>query len=216
MLPLLLSAAFLLVPAGKASGAELVDVQAQRNGDLVEVRARATLQAPLALVWATLTDYERLPEFIPGLKRSRIVARNGPSTTVEQSGEARFLFLSVPIEVTIESTERPPNIEVRRISGTLRHLQGRYETEVTSTHPPVVQLRWIGTIAPEEDLPPLIGETLIRMQIQQQFAGMVQEIERREATRREALPGRSGQPAVLTPAAPAPTVPPQALSVPQR
>ena len=216
MLPLLLRAAVLLVLVGNASGSDTIDVQAQRTGDLVAVRARATLHAPLALVWATLTDYERLPEFIPGLKHSRVVARNGPSTTVEQTGEARFLFLSVPIEVTIESTERPPNIEVRRISGTLRHLQGRYETEVSSTHPPVVQLRWIGTIAPEADLPPLIGETLIRMQIQQQFAGMVQEIERRELARRQALPGRSGQPAGLTPAAPAPIAPPQTLSAPQR
>lgn len=161
-----------------------IAVDASRTGDLIEVRAQATIKAPLSVVWATLTDYERLPEFIPGLKKSRIVARNGATTTVEQSGEARFIFVSIPIEVTLESTERPPNIEVRRVAGSLRHLQGRYETEVMSD-PAWVQLRWIGSISPETDLPPLIGNTLVRLSIHQQFAGMVREIERREALRRQ-------------------------------
>ncbi len=176
----------------------------KRNvGDLVEVRARATLHASLSVVWNTLTDYERMPEFIPGLKRSRVVARNGATTTVEQSGEAHFLFLSVPIEVTVETTERPPHIEVRRIAGTLRHLQGRYEIDVLTTDPERVQLRWVGTIAPEVGLPPFIGEALMRLLIEEQFAGMVREIERRQAAR--LLGERSGTASPDTPAAP-PTV----------
>ena len=35
---------------------------------------------------------------------------------MEQTGQARFLFLTVPIAVTLESTERPPDVvEVRRV-----------------------------------------------------------------------------------------------------
>ena len=167
-----------------------IEVDAARAGELIEVRAQATVKAPLAVVWGTLTDYERLPEFIPGLKKSRILSRVGATTTIEQSGEARFLFWSVPIEVTVESTERPPHIEVRRVAGNLRHLRGRYETEVLAD-PSMVQLRWIGTIAPDTALPPFIGKTLVRISIHQQFAGMVREIERREAARRQgaAVPG---------------------------
>lgn len=166
-----------------------LDVETTRNGELIEIRARATISAPLSVVWGTLTDYERLPEFIPGLKKSRVISRVGATATIEQSGEARFLFLSVPIEVTVESTERPPNIEVRRVAGTVRYLRGRYETEV-SGDPPQVQLRWIGAITPETDLPPLVGEALLRSSIQEQFGGMVREIERREALRlQNAAPG---------------------------
>ena len=98
----LLAAALLAGCWLPASGAAQVDVDAARIGDLVEVRALATIDAPLALVWSTLTDYERLPEFIPGLKKSRVIARAGATATIEQSGEARFLFLVVPIEVTVE------------------------------------------------------------------------------------------------------------------
>ena len=36
---------------------------------------------------------------------------------VEQSGEAGFLFLSFPLEVTLASTERPPYVNCQFIRG---------------------------------------------------------------------------------------------------
>lgn len=178
-----LGAVWLALCATPAASDARIEVEAARKGDLIEVRAQATIAAPLAVVWGALTDYEHAPEFVPGLKKSRVIARNGAVTTVEQSGEARFLFLSIPIEVTVEAIERPPVLEVRRIGGSLRHLQGRYETEL-SADPALVHLRWTGSIAPESELPPLVGELLMRLLIQEQFAAMVREIERREAARR--------------------------------
>lgn len=178
-----IAACLLALGAQCALAISEVDVQTSRQGDVIDVHAKATIKAPIEVVWATLTDYERLPEFIPGMKKSRVIARNGATTTVEQSGEAKFLFLTVPIEVTVESTERPPNIEVRRVAGTLRQLRGRYETQVMPD-PGHVQLRWVGSIEPENGLPPLVGEALMRQTIISQFTGMVREIERREAVRK--------------------------------
>ena len=158
-----------------------LDVQAERRGGLIDVRARAVLRAPMTVVWQTLTDYERLPEFIPGIATSRITARRGLVVTVAQTGEARFLFLTVPIAVTLESTELPPHVvEVRRVAGTVAHLQGRYEATPQSNG--TVLLRWSGSISPDAELPPLIETTLVRLLIRDQFAGMVQEIERRAGT----------------------------------
>jgi ribosome-associated toxin RatA of RatAB toxin-antitoxin module len=179
---------FLVVWAHAALAASTVDVQTSRQGDLIEVQAKATIKAPMDVVWATLTDYERLPEFIPGLKKSRIISRKGDTATVEQSGMAQFLFLTVPIEVTLESTERAPHyIEVRRVAGTLRQLHGRYETQAMPDHS-YVQLRWTGFIEPENGLPPLVGESIMRRSILSQFTGMVREIERREAMRKPPEP----------------------------
>jgi carbon monoxide dehydrogenase subunit G len=177
-----LGALLLAFAAPWALAVAVVDVKTSHAGDLVEVRAHASIAAPLDVVWSTLTDYERLPQFIPGLKTSKVIARNGATATVQQSGEARFFFLTVPIEVTLESTESPPTIAVRRVSGNLKQLQGRYETEV-SADGAQVQLRWVGSVAPENGLPPLVGEAMMRRTIRQQFTGMVREIERREAAR---------------------------------
>ncbi len=157
-------------------------VESARTGDMIKVVAQAAVRAPLTTVWGTLIDYERLPEFVPGMKTSRVIARKGATVTVAQTGEARFLFFTIPIDVTVESTELPHHtIEVQRIAGSVRHLQGRYEVQLMATEPPLVQLRWNGSIAPESDLPPLIGQALLRNLIKTQFAGLVREIERRAA-----------------------------------
>jgi carbon monoxide dehydrogenase subunit G len=211
-----IGACLLALWAPCALAKSVVDVRTSRQGDVIDVYTKATIKAPIEVVWATLTDYERLPDFIPGLKKSRVIARKGLTATVEQSGVARFLFLTVPIDVTVESTERPPNIEVRRVSGTLRQLQGRYETEVMPDAS-YVQLRWVGSIEPENRLPPLVGEALMRQSILSQFTGMVREIERREAARKRsaaAPPPIAPQLAPQLAPQPAPQPAPQAASPP--
>jgi hypothetical protein len=83
----------------------------------------------------------------------------------------------------VASTERPPNeIHVRLLKGTLRTLAGGYRIEKLAGDR--VALSWQGLIAAEADLPPLVGELLMRANIGEQFLGMVREIERREALRR--------------------------------
>lgn len=170
--------------AATAHAAEDLSVEAARKGAFVEVRARATIDAPLGVIWAVLTDYEKLPEFVPGLKKSRVASRNGSTVVVEQSGEARFLMFSFPVDVVLEAVEKPhSSIRVRALSGTLRYLEGGYDVEAEPDSGKFI-LRWVGTIAPDVSLPPLLGEVVMRMSIEDQFTGMVREIDRREALRR--------------------------------
>lgn len=173
-----------------AHAAGEVKVEAVRKGEFIEVRASASIGAPLSIIWTTLTDYERLPEFVPGLRKSRVASRRGGTVIVEQSGEARFLMFSFPIDVTLQAIERPPaSIQVRAIAGNLRYFEGGYFVEPDPAGTGML-LRWEGNIIPDVSLPPLIGEVVMRMSIEDQFTGMVREIERRELARRgtEAAP----------------------------
>ena len=172
----------LLAPfAAVLRAADEVSVEARRREDALEVVCRALLDAPVELIWQTLTDYGRLSEFIPGMRRSRVVSQNGPTSVVEQLGDARFLFVSVPIEVTIASTEKPPyEIEAKLLKGNLKKLDGAYRIEPQPGGRAL--LTWTGIIE-AESMPPLIGEMLMRSNIEDQFRGMVREIERRDALR---------------------------------
>lgn len=173
----------LLALAGAARAADDVSVEAIRRDDGLEVSSRALLDAPLELIWQTLTDYGRLAEFIPGMRRSRVTGRRGAAVVVEQSGEARFLFMSYPIEVTLASTERPPYaMEVTMLKGNLKRLDGAYRIEPQAGGR--VLLTWSGVVE-ALSLPPLLGELVMRSNIEDQFRGMVREIERREGQRRE-------------------------------
>ena len=64
----LILAALLCLPVAPAGlrAADDVSVEALRRDDALEVVCKAILEAPLELIWQTLTDYDRLSEFIPG------------------------------------------------------------------------------------------------------------------------------------------------------
>lgn len=176
-----------LLPAGGARADE-VSVEATRRGDALEVVCKAMLDAPLDLIWQTLTDYGRLAEFIPGMRSSRVVGQRGATFIVEQSGVATFLFVSTPIEVTLASTEHPPYaIEVSMIKGNLKRLDGAYRIEPQGGRR--MLLTWTG-IVEAQSMVPLLGEMVMRSNIEDQFRGMVREIERRDALRPEREAGK--------------------------
>jgi len=174
-------AAVLLALAAAGARADNVSVETQRLDGALQVVCRALLEVPAEFAWQTLTDYDHLADFIPGMQRSRVISRNGPLLVVEQLGVARFLFIGIPIEVTLATTEHPPyTIEARMTKGNLKRLEGVYRIEPQAGGR--VQLSWNGLIE-AESLPPLIGELLMRSAIEDQFRGMVREIERRDALR---------------------------------
>jgi ribosome-associated toxin RatA of RatAB toxin-antitoxin module len=174
-------AVLLAVQAAPGRAAEDLSVEAERRGERVDVRARALIAAPVAVVWGVLTDYEHLPRFIPGLAKSVVRSRDGGQLLVEQSGEARFLIFSFPIEVQLEVTERPPQwISSRAVAGNVRRMSGRYEIQPDVEHGTVL-LRYAGEIEPDFKLPPLIGVAALRSTAAEQFTAMVAEIERRAA-----------------------------------
>ena len=130
---------------GAARAADDISVEATRRDEALDVVCRVMLDAPLDLIWQTLTDYNRLAEFIPGMRRSRLIERRGAVAVVEQLGEAGFLFLSFPIEVTIASTERPPYaLEVSLLKGNLKRLEGAYRIEPQGAGR--ILLTWTGIV----------------------------------------------------------------------
>jgi len=176
-----LSSLMAALMCGNANGAEDLTVEAKRAGRAVSVEARATLTAPLELIWGTLTDYDHLAEFVPGMRTSRTIGRRGPAAIVEQEGEAGFLIFSYTINVVVASAEYPPNlIELHVLSGNLRQLDGGYRItggEAAGTW----VLTWSGLIEPSLPVPSFLSVGLMRRNVEAQFAGMVAEIERRQS-----------------------------------
>src|SRR5664279_4638672 len=117
-------------PLKHAVGAENLLVQTSLQGSAVVINAHATIQAPLTLIWSTLTDYNSLSEFIPGMDKSHVIERKGGTATVEQHGSAGFLFFSSPINVVVDSIEEPPYIiGVKKIKGNIKQLEGHYQID---------------------------------------------------------------------------------------
>jgi len=164
--------------------AEDVLFDVQRSGARIDVRASALVSAPIAIVWSTLTDYERLPQFIPGMSSSVVAARQGNRLVVDQVGEARFLFFALPIDVRLEVTQSPPDwVASRAVRGNVRRMTGHYDLHADPARGTVL-VRYYGDIEPDFDLPPLVGLAALRSTVEAQFNALLEEIERRAAAAR--------------------------------
>ena len=172
---LLVLGALATAPAQAATDISVVTTE---QGAAIEVKARAVVHAPIELIWQTLTDYDHLSEFVPGIVSSRVVSRDGAQLVVEQRGSARLWIFSYSIRVTVASTERPyQTIDVHLLQGNLRRLDGGYRIEPRPDGS--TELSWTGLVEPDTPLPTFIRNPVLRRTISEQFTGMVREIERR-------------------------------------
>jgi ribosome-associated toxin RatA of RatAB toxin-antitoxin module len=171
-----------ILAAASARSAQDVVVDAERQGNALAITAHAVLRAPLPLIWHTLTDYDHLAEFIPGMTSSRVLERRRNTAIVEQTGEASFWLFRYSIAVTVKSDEHyPAAIGVRILTGNLRQLVGGYQIETIIGKPDEFVLQWRGIIEPDIFLPFFITEPGLRQIVADQFLGMIREIERRVA-----------------------------------
>ncbi|HEV2218948.1 MAG TPA: SRPBCC family protein [Casimicrobiaceae bacterium] len=85
-----------------------VAIDVERHAGSVVVDASVIVDADATTAWRVLTDYGRYREFVPGLRASRVIAREGAHVTVEQTGLAPWWLLRVPMAVTYDIVESAP------------------------------------------------------------------------------------------------------------
>lgn len=172
------------MPAARpALAAGPIRFDAEGEGELITITASADLRADPRTVWAVISDYDRLAEFIPDMHSSRVIRRDGDEVLVEQTGEFNFLFFRQPIEVRLRVAESPPRrIVARAIGGTLQSLEGRYT--VDSLPDGQVRLSYSGRLVPGFEVPPFVSRMAVRSTMARQFQALVQEIVRRERSAR--------------------------------
>jgi ribosome-associated toxin RatA of RatAB toxin-antitoxin module len=165
--------------AAQSAAAATVAIHATRDGDAIDIRASALLNADGATAWRVLTDYNRYPEFIPELRYSLVIARNDAMVTVEQSGNALVWLFRFPIEITFEVQEFPlRHIRSRAVAGTLRALTSSYALEPASGG---VRLDYVGRVAPGFSVFGQIEQSVVERNIARQFQALADEIERQSA-----------------------------------
>lgn len=145
------------------------------------------MAASLDVAWRTLTDYEHLPQFVPGLQSVRVLRRSRVDglerLLVEQRGEFRWLFYTQPVAVRMDVVQHAPTrVDARGVStpgddaAHLEYFEGRYELEPVGAG---VRVRYTARIVPRFALPPLIGTLAVRQTVTTQFDAMMAEIDRR-------------------------------------
>jgi ribosome-associated toxin RatA of RatAB toxin-antitoxin module len=172
-----LGGALALFTAGVVAAAA-PSINVQQQGTHLLVSGEVALAASAKTAWSVLTDYERVPEFVPGIRMSRVVATEAGGKVLEQQGEMLANNMRMFYQGTLRVVEQPPErIDVQFLSGTFANMQGQWV--ITGKRAPVKLAYRIDYDA----MTPYPSPIMINM-IQQQVAlwvtSVAAEIERRE------------------------------------
>jgi carbon monoxide dehydrogenase subunit G len=116
--PIVLLAATLLLavpqhPAAASADDASSQVSVREEDGLYTVAARFRVDAPPQAVLAVLTDYERIPAFMPGVKSSVVLERHDGHVVVEQDAVSRFMFFSKRVHLMLEVQQEAGVIRFR-------------------------------------------------------------------------------------------------------
>lgn len=174
----LASALLLCSPAARAAEASVT-----REGNMLYVGATVTALAPTSACYTVLTDYEHLPEFVPGIRSSKVVSQPGEMLKVEQVGVAGPSLFGMTVRTTLGLTLTPPGlgpearIDFGSYGGNLRQMYGAW---VIRDHKTGCRIEYRATIETEFPVPPFIGPFVMRRQVEGQLDAISREIERRQ------------------------------------
>jgi ribosome-associated toxin RatA of RatAB toxin-antitoxin module len=153
-------------------------VEVKRAGDGYAVEA--IMFAPVApeRAWDVLTDFDHMDRFVPNVKSSRVIARDGQRVTVEQQGVAHFGALNIPYTSQRQMELQPQSaIRSRQVSGNMK----RVETVMKlSAEGAGTRLDYHLELVPSLLASGVLSEEFLRHEVDEQFNAIIGEMIRRK------------------------------------
>lgn len=164
-----------------------IEVQVKMAGENVIVDVTFAVPATQQEVWAVLTDFDHMADFISNLKESKVISVSEDTLTIFQRGAATYGPVSYPFESTREIRLMPfDKIRTHLISGNMRKMEGTThlideggQTRVTH-HTDTIPEVWI---------PSAVGKVFIEHEMREQFREMRNEIIKRKKANLEEKDG---------------------------
>lgn len=168
--------ALFAVPVATAADPGL-RVSADTTFGVITIEAEMLVPADARTAWAVLTDYDNLASFVPEMKSSRVTSAPGHPKRVEQRGKSGMLSFFTPEHIVFQMDETPhERIKFNKVAGDVRSMRGEWLI-VGNGNP--VKVFYRARIVPKVPLPPLLGATMIELDVESKLAAIRREIARR-------------------------------------
>ena len=144
----------------------------------IRIYATTLVNADAQTVWATLTDYNRLANYVPGMTVSRQLPSTKPGIKiVEQHGEGGLVSLVMPDHVIFAIEEKPyTGIQFRTVAGHGSSVRGEWLIHGQGRQ---VQLSYRAHVVPMLPPPPLLTDGYVQEEIRLRMDALAREAERR-------------------------------------
>jgi uncharacterized membrane protein len=106
-----------VVPHGMARADGGIDVSVREQDGTYTVAATFSVSQPASIALAVLTDYERIPRFMPNVRTSIVVGRADGRTIVEQEAVARLMMFSKRVHLVLDVEEAADGLRFRDMCG---------------------------------------------------------------------------------------------------
>ncbi len=131
----------------------------EANGVFTVGAAFAVSESPQTVI-AVLTDYDRIPTFMPDVEVSRVIERTASGLVVEQKAVSRFMLFSKTVHLLLDVYEHGQAIRFRDRCGTSF---ASYEGGWTiSQHDSLTVVDYQLTAKPTFDVPAFVLKRLLR------------------------------------------------------
>ncbi|MBY0449889.1 MAG: SRPBCC family protein [Cyanobacteria bacterium] len=93
---------------------------------VLQAESKITVDAPIHLVWETLTTPTELKEFLPGYKKSTLLQVRGNQKWFQISQSVIRFFPAVQYQLQVQENPKTYQVQLNRVSGDFKALQGFY------------------------------------------------------------------------------------------
>ncbi|NJD88206.1 MAG: hypothetical protein FIB05_09340 [Betaproteobacteria bacterium] len=175
----LLLAVLLLPATAWAQGGYVRSLTVLRDKGAYHCDAVLFAPVPQSLAFDVLTDVDRMAEWVPNLRQSRVLGRDGNTVLIEQVGLAQFGMLSFNFSTERRLVlNRPTAIDAVQIRGSAN----RYNSSLRLTpETGGTRLDYHAQFEPGLLASIVVSREFMEHEIAEQFTAMIQEMVRRNA-----------------------------------
>jgi ribosome-associated toxin RatA of RatAB toxin-antitoxin module len=158
------------------------EVKVREDGGVYSVMAKFYVSHPPTVALAVLTDYADFPRFMPQIKTSVVLGRDGEHVVVEQEAVSRLLAFSKRVHLILEITETSDALYFRdRCGRSFVRYEGAWRTSERQGRTEIV---YELTTQPAFDAP----EFLVKRLLKRDSANTIEQLRREMALRSSRRP----------------------------
>ena len=143
-----------------ASTAEAPRIDVVGDAGVFRVRASFAVVQSVPDVMRVLTDYERIPQFMPGVETSQVLERSGRTQLVEQSAVSKFMVFAKRVHLVLRVDESDGTVRFRDTCGkSFAEYQGSWMVEQRDG---LARITYELTAQPSFDVPAFVLKKLLK------------------------------------------------------
>lgn len=152
-----------------------IDIAEKDDGYVADVVMFAPV--PTAIAWDVLTDFDRMAGWVPNVKESKVLARDGNTLEIEQRGVAKFGVASFPYVSTRKMVLDPQKtVLATQIKGSMKRLQSLMKVSAEGSG---TQLNYRLELVPSGLAALALSKDFLKHELTEQFTAIVGEMVRR-------------------------------------